>query len=218
MKTFLLTTSLLFGFVASANATLIATFGQTETGAQSQTVVATDNGTTTNINVVNSIAGITTFAGGSLSSATFNLSAVSIDPVVTLGNAIIQHYSGTFCFTSLASCGGTNYLTGTFSDAAFGANGGPGLVLNVNNPPDTLVLTSSVIAASELVAPSSFNLGFTNLTPGLHVDGSTIGAFTASYSGNVSASTAAVPEPTSMALLGTAILGIGMLTKRRKSV
>jgi hypothetical protein len=209
MKNFLLASTLLLGFATSANAALIATFGQTE---QANTVIATDNGTVTNINVVNSTAGINTFIGGSLSSAVFNLSAVSIDPVTTLLGALIQHYSGSFCFTSVAGCGGINYLSGTFTDAAFGASGGPGLVVNVNNPPDTLVLTSSVVPASELIAPSSFNLGFTNLGPALHVDGTTIGAFTAAYAGNVSASS--VPEPTTFALFGMGLLGIVMAKRR----
>jgi hypothetical protein len=215
MKKLLLTTTLLLGFASAANATIIATFGQTE---DVNTVFATDNGAFTTIVVNNSIAGINVFAGGTLSSAVFSMHASSTDNATIVGPAIIQHYSGTFCFTSLNGCAGINYLTGTFSDAAFGANGGPGLVLNVNNPPDTLVLTSSVIAASELNPPSSFNLGFTNLGPALHVDGQTIGAFTAAYAGNVSSNLATVPEPTSMALLGTAVLGIGMLAKRRKSL
>ena len=53
-------------------------------------------------------------------------------------------------------------LSGVFSDAAFGALGGPGLVVNANNPPDSLTLTSDIIPPSDLVPPSSFSLAFTN--------------------------------------------------------
>lgn len=199
-------------FAGEANATLLATFGQTEL---TNTVVATDNGTTTHIAVTNSDAGITSFLGGGLSNAFFDLSANSVDAVIAVGSALIQHYNGTFCFTSLAGCAGTNYLSGTFTDAAFGASGGPGLVLNVNSPPDTLDLTSSVISASLLVAPSSFNLGFTNLGPALHTDGTTLGAFTASYAGNVSASATAVPEPATLTLMSLGLLGLGFIQCKR---
>jgi hypothetical protein len=209
MKTTLLAATALLGFTVpyAAQATLITSLAQE---SLTNTVTATDNGTVTNINIP---AGtLVTLGGGifNVAGASFELSATSIDPAVLFGGNIIQHYSGTFCVSSVAGCGG-NFLSGTFTDAAFGANGGPGLTVQVSNPPEALTLTSNVIPASELVPPSSFNLTFVNLGPALHIDGTTIGAFTASFTGDVSASAVPASEPLGLAVLGVGLLGLGMV-------
>jgi hypothetical protein len=129
---------------------------------------------------------------------------------------VIQHYSGSFCITSAIACGGTNILSGTFSDAAFGALGGPGLVVNVNSPPDTLALSSSLIPANELASPSAFGLTFTNLTPALAILGTTIAPFNATFAGDASASTPAVFEPSSIAILGLGLVALGLVAPRRR--
>jgi hypothetical protein len=217
MKTFLLATvsAFVMAFAPGAQAALIATFGQI---SSTNTVVATDNGTATHIVVDDAIAAVTTFASGPIGNVQFSLDATSTDAAVAIAGAIVQHYAGTFCFTSGTNCSGTNYLSGVFDDAAFGGAGGPGLVVNANNPPDLLTLTSDILTASQLVAPSSFNLGFTDIAtpPGLHINGTTIGAYTASFAGNVSASTVAVPEPMSLGLMGLGLLGLGMVKYRRQ--
>jgi hypothetical protein len=209
--------ALLLALIASivaaplAHATQISAFGQT---SGSNTVQATVNGTNsqTTLSVTNATVDLTQFINGPLNGLDFNLSATSIDAAQPIGTAVIQHYNGSFCISTGPGCTGNDVLSGTFSDAAFGAVGGPGLVVNVNNPPDQLALSSDVVSPALLVAPNTFGLTFSNLAPALAIQGTTIAPFTASFSGTVSAS--AAPEPTGLAVMGVGLLGLTLLRRR----
>lgn len=206
---------------APAHATQIISFGQI---SPNNTITATTNGanTITTLGSTNTAVLITELFGAVTPPAIpalFNFSAISIDAATSVGPALLQHYSGSFCVSSGSACSGTIDLQGSFVDAAFGLANGPQLSINIGNPPDSLTLSSSVINAADLLAPNSFTLSLSNIpTPlGLHVAGTTIAPFTASFSGVASASPSAVPEPASLVIMGMGALGLGLIRARKLS-
>ena len=206
-------TGLGLGSAAYASTTVI-TFGQT---SSSNTVTGTGGAGSTTIDITNALANITQILGGSPVDGVFvNLAATSTDGALAVGSAVLQHYMGTFCISGGSGCTGIDYLSGSFTDAAFGV--GDQLSIIVSNPPDALALTSSVIPADALGAPSALGFNFTNVNPAIHIANGTIASFTGSFGGNASAS--AVPEPSTwaMMLLGFAGLGYAGLRSRKASV
>ena len=216
MKSVLFAGVALLGVAGVADAANVVTFSQTS-GAN--TLTATVNGAQTQTTLTIDDAAISIgqlIAGAPPATVFVSLNAVSNDAAVPILGAVIQHFDGHFCVSSAINCGGVNVLSGVFSDAAFGALSGPGLTVNVNNPPDTLTLASDIIPASDLASPNAMSLGFTNLVPGLHISGTTIGPFSASFAGTVSASVVEVPEPFSIVLLGVGLLGLSAARRQRR--
>jgi hypothetical protein len=199
-----------FGLGSAAHAsTTIITFGQT---SGSNDVTGTGGVGTTTIDITDALANITQILGGSPVSGVFvDLAATSTDTATGIGPAVLQHYSGTFCVASGAGCTGTDYLSGSFTDAALGIGGQLSII--VGNPPDALTLMSDVIPVDALGTPSALGFTFTNVTPSVHLGIGTIASFTASFSGNASAS--AIPEPSTWAMLALGFAGLGYAGFRR---
>jgi hypothetical protein len=199
----------------SSHAALILTFGQIGSGP---TVTATDNGSSTTISA-DAQSNVTQIFGSSAPSQPvfFDLLANSVGRrAQCLGNFVTQHFTGTFCITSVDGCGGTNYLSGSFTDSVFGA--GNSLTLSVSQPPDTLTLTSDVIAPGILATNTGMSLAFAGVSPQVHEDVNTLAGFTAGVSGDFSSESVPVNtiEPGSLAVLGSGLILAGMVGMRRR--
>jgi hypothetical protein len=198
---------------ATSHAALILTFGQVGSGS---TVTATDNGVSTTISA-DAQSSVTQIFGSSAPSQPvfFDLLAHSVSGATSLGNFVTQHFNGTFCITSVDGCGGTNYLSGAFTDSVFGA--GNSLTLSVSQPPDTLTLASDVISSGILATNTGMSLAFVGILPQVHENGNTLAGFTAGVSGNFSSESVPVNtiEPGSLAVLGSGLVLAGMVGMRR---
>lgn len=205
------------GMASMAQAAVILTFGQT---SNASTVTATNNAaqTQTSITGTNVAVIISQFAGGSAPiSAFLNLNITNSAAAVSFAGQVLQPFSGTAAFTSLAGGGGTNYLTAVFTDFVFGTLGGSSLTLSASEPPGTVRFTSDLLSSSMLSTPRALSFGFADVTGPAAIVGSTLRGFTSSISGTVSAAEAtAVPEPVSLALLGAGLASLGALRGRRK--
>jgi hypothetical protein len=192
-----------------ASAVVVLNFGQV---SNANTITATPNGadTATTISGSNVAINVTQDLGGFIGAAILNFMATSTDAAVAVGTSVLQHFNGAWQITAGLGGTGTNYLSGTFTDAVFGT--GPSLTLSVGAPPDTITTTSDQIPAIDLGLPEAISLSFSNVIPPVGILGTTLAGFTASVAGNFSATP--VAEPAGWALFGLGVLGIGLVRRR----
>jgi hypothetical protein len=195
--------------IPAADAAVLLIFGQTGlgdtvTGARTGTSTTITSSTSVDITEIDAIVVTPTLA-------TFALSATNSGPATSSGGEITQHYNGTFSITN----GATNYLSGTFSDAVFGAGGA--LTLSASNPSSTqsVNFTSNVIAPSLISAfDRAMSLSFTDVTPSAGITLGTLRTFTSDVSGDFSST---VPEPSTWAMLVLGFMGLGYTAFRRSA-
>jgi hypothetical protein len=178
-----------------------------------------DGAGSTTITNTDTLVDLTGFFGAPtpINGVYFNFTATSTNAAVLgAGGTIFQRYDGDFSFTSEAGGGGINYLSGTFQDALFGFGTNVLMGASTAFPGEDVTFTSDYAIA---FAPNlALSLSMINVTPPVSIVNGSLSSFNASISGNFQADGVqrdVVPEPASMLLLGTGLVGLGARLRRR---
>ncbi len=205
----------LFASAGGARAALILALSQSGVGTP---IIATNpTASTTQITGTDVLVIVTAIDPSAVLATPFNaylnLVANSVGIATTVGTDIRQDFAGTFTITSGLGGAGTNYLSGTFSDATFGSGTGLTMTASDITPGESLTFTSGVIPASHLNSPRAMSFAFAGVSPSAAIVDNTLRAFEAGVSANFSA---AVPEPATVAAALTGLLVLGGTTLLRR--
>jgi hypothetical protein len=196
---------------ALAQAAQIVGFGQLGTD---NTFFAVNDGLgNTSLDVTTAVS-ITNIISGAIDpNALFTFEADSVG-AANVGLLISQEFEGTFALTN--STASIVYLSGVFGGAlTLGGAGGTSALFTANTSPFG-PLTFATDLPVQLGDPLAFSLSLSNVAPPFAVSNGSIASFDASFTGTASADVTTVPEPASLLLLGTGLLGFATRARKRR--